>query len=301
MIDITNTTAAAPHHAAPHALTGSFRLLAAASLLALALAGCGDKPGASQTAAVVNGEPLSAIEVEVKLKQYEHLPPERKSAVSATVLKSMVDMELLRQAAIADKMDADENIRARIDSSNRMILANAYLEKRNAAVAAPTADEIKAYYDEHPEQFAGRKRFELEELMIEARPENATVIKAKLAEGSDYKAFVAWLGAQKILNDVQPVSASSEQMSDDVLGKLGDAKVGDTIVIEGRDQLSVIRVNAVDPQPLSLEEAGAMIGRKLLQQRQTEAVNQTLGQLREKARIEYVPPYSEKGIPPAKP
>jgi EpsD family peptidyl-prolyl cis-trans isomerase len=277
------------------------RWLVIAALSGLALAGCGDKESAAGAAVMVNGEALSAIELDAKLKQYEHLPPERKAAVSVTVLKSLVDLELLRQAAIADKLDADATIRARIDASNRMILANAFLEKRNAAVATPTAQEIKAYYEQHPDQFAKRKRFELEELMIEARPENAAVIKAKLEDGSDYKAFVAWLGEQKILNDVQPASASSEQMSDDVLGKLRDAKAGDTILIEGEDQLSVIRVNTVDPQPLSLAEAGPMIGQKLFQQRQTEAINQALNELREKAKIEYVAPYSEKGIAPASP
>jgi len=281
---------------------GGTRLLAVSALLCLAVAGCGDnKQGDTAAAAIVNGEALSAAELKMKLSQYDHLPDERKSAVAGTLLKSMVDMELLRQAAIKDKLDADEAIRARIDSSTRMILAEAYMTKQGAAIAKPTESEIKAYFDKHPELYSDRKVFEMEELMIKVRQEDAAEVKEKLGDGKNYNEFVAWLGQTKIPNNSQPVSAASEDMPAEVLGKLKNVAAGDVITLEEKDQLSVIRVNAVHSQPMALEQAKPAIEEKLYKQRRTEAMDSMFKQLRDKAKIEYVAPYSESGIVAVKP
>jgi EpsD family peptidyl-prolyl cis-trans isomerase len=278
------------------------RLLAISALLCLAVAGCGDnKQGDATAAAIVNGEVLSAAELKMKLSQYDHLPAERKSAAAGTLLKSMVDMELLRQAAIKDKLDADEAIRARIDSSTRMILAEAYLTKQGAAVAKPTDSDIKAYFDQNPELYSDRKVFEMDELMVKVRPEDAAEIKEKFADGKNYNEFVAWLAEKKVPNNTQPVSAAAEDMPRNILGKLRDVKAGDVLTLEGQGQFSVIRVHAVHSQPMTLEQAKPAIEEKLYKQRRTEAMDSMFKQLREKAKIEYVAPYSESGIAAVKP
>jgi len=281
---------------------GGTRLLAVSALLCLAVAGCGDnKQGDPAAAAIVNGETLSAAELKMKLSQYDHLPAERKSAVAGTLLKSMVDMELLRQAAIKDKLDADEVIRARIDSSTRMILAEAYMSKQGAAIAKPTESEIKAYFDQHSELYSDRKVFEMEELMIKVRQEDAAEVKEKLGDGKNYNDFVAWLVQTKIPNNSQPVSAAAEDMPADILDKLKNVAAGDVITLEEKDQLSVIRVNAVHSQPMTLEQAKPAIEEKLYRQRRTDGMDSLLKQLRDKAKIEYVAPYSESGIAAVKP
>lgn len=267
------------------------------ALLCLAVTGCSDnKPGDTAAAAIVNGEALSAAELKMKLNQYDHLPAERKSVVAGTLLKSMVDMELLRQAAIEDKLDADEVIRARIDSSTRMILAEAYMTKQGAAVAKPSDSDIKAYFDQNPELYSDRKVFEMDELMIKVRPEDAGEIKEKFGEGKNYNEFVAWLAEKKIPSNSQPVSAAAEDMPKNVLGKLRDVQAGDVLTLEGPDQFSVIRVHAVHSQPRTLEEAKPAIEEKLYRQRRTDGMDSLLKQLRDKAKIEYVAPYSESGI-----
>jgi len=248
---------------------------------------------------ILDGTPL--LDIKPYVPRFDHLPAERKSAVAGTLLKSMVDMELLRQAAIKDKLDADEVIRARIDSSTRMILAEAYMSKQGAAIAKPTESEIKAYFDQHSELYSDRKVFEMEELMIKVRQEDAAEVKEKLGDGKNYNEFVAWLVQTKIPNNSQPVSAAAEDMPADILDKLKNVAAGDVITLEEKDQLSVIRVNAVHSQPMTLEQAKPAIEEKLYRQRRTDGMDSLLKQLRDKAKIEYVAPYSESGIAAVKP
>ena len=283
------------------ALAGGARLLAISTLLCLVLAACGDKKSDTPAAVVVNGEALSAAELKFKLSQYDHLPAERKSALAADLLKSMIDTELLRQAAIKEKLDTDEIIRARIASTTRLILANAYLEKQSAAIAKPSESEIKTYFDQHPELYSDRKIYDLEELMIKVLQADATEVKAKLGDGKNYNDFVAWLGQKKLLNNSQHLSAAAEDMREEILGKLKNLKAGDVIALDGKDQLSVIRVNGVESQPIPFEKARPIIEDKLYKRRKTEGMDNMFKQLREQAKIEYVAPYTENGIVSVKP
>lgn len=276
---------------------GNIHLLATmGALVCVALAGCGNKDKGVPAAAVVNGVALTAAEMNLKLSQYDHFPAERKAAIAGKMLKSMIDTELLRQAAVAEKLDMDPVIRARIDSTTRLILADAYMNKQGAAINKPSPEEIKAYYDQHPDLYAKRRVFEMEELMVQVRPDTEAEIKAKLGDGRKYNEFVAWLGQKGILNNVQPLSAAAEDMREEILARLRNAKPGDVIIMQEKDNLSVIRVHAAHDQPLAFEQAKAGIEDKLFKQRRNAALDQTFKQLREKAKIEYMAPYSEKGI-----
>jgi EpsD family peptidyl-prolyl cis-trans isomerase len=182
-----------------------------------------------------------------------------------------------------------------------MILAEAYMTKQGAAVAKPTDAEVKAYFDQHPELYSDRKVFEMEELMIKVRQEDAAEVKEKLGDGKNYDEFVTWLAQKKILNNSQPVSAAAEDMPEGILAKLKNVAPGDVLTLEEPDQLSVIRVHAVHLQPKTFDEAKPMIEDRLYKQRRTEHMDNMFKQLRDKAKIEYVAPYSEKGTVAAKP
>ena len=281
--------------------TGNARVLAIGALLCLTLAACSDNKSEIEAAVVVNGESLSAAEVKMKLKQYDHLPAERKSFVEQTVLKSLVDTELMRQAALEEGIDKNEIIRARMDNSIRLILAEAYLEKKATEFARPSEAEVKAYFDQHPELYAERKIFELEELMVQLSPGEAAEVKEKLGDGKNHNEFVAWLAQKKIVNNSQPVSAAAEDVREDILGRLKNAKADDVITLEEKDQLSVIRVKAVHDQPLPFEQAKPMIEEKIYKQRRIAGTDTLIKQLRDKAKVEYVAPYSESGIVAVKP
>jgi EpsD family peptidyl-prolyl cis-trans isomerase len=269
---------------------GRISLLAAT--LSLLLGACGEKPAATAAAAIkVNGEAIGAVEIEAKLQSYAHLPAEQKQSVTHTILTSFADSELLRQAALREKLDADPALQARLAGATRLIMANAYIEKTLAAAAKPNAAEIKAYYEQHPDRYAQRKRYELRELIVLGSPAVLAEVDAKAVALGDLDKLGAWLLEKKIPHNEQPLSVTSEQVLESVLEKLRPAQGGEIIRLPGEDKMTVLWVNKVEAQPLPLEQASAVIAGQLLEQRQGEAMKQAMKTLRDKAKIEYLPPY----------
>lgn len=273
---------------------GRISLLAAT--LSLLLVACGEKPATTAAAMKVNGEVISTAEIEAKLQSYAHLPVEQKQSVTDTILTSYADMELLRQAALKDKLDHDAALRARLAGTTRLILANAYIEKTMAAVTKPAAAEIKAYYDKHPDRFAQRKRYELREMVILGSPATLAEADAKATEVNDLGKLGAWLLQKKISHNEQPLSITSEKVLESVLEKLRATRGGEIIKLPGKDKMTVLLVSKVEPQPLSLAQATDMIANQLYEERQGAATKNMMKTLREKAKIEYLPPYK---TPPA--
>jgi EpsD family peptidyl-prolyl cis-trans isomerase len=278
----------------------------AKSLLVLSMtvalvAGCGPKKGGEASAVTVNGTAISAAEINKKLEQYSHFPAEQKKSVTGTLLKATVDAELLRQAAVAAKLDQDETVRLKLQQTNRMILANAYVEKVRNDVAKPDAATIKAYYEKHPELFAQRKVYELTELVIQPRPDNSAEILAKLGDGKDFAGFTRWLGERKIANGSREHTAAPDNMPEEIAVKLNTLGVGQAFHINQENALVILRVKGAQPQPISLEQATPGIEKKIREEAMSKVMEETIRKLRDKAKVVYSPPFAAPDAATAKP
>ena len=153
--------------------------LAAAVFL---IAGCGDKKDkpASQTAAKVNKEEITVHQINFVLSQQRGIPPERAASASRQVLERLIDQELALQKSQEQKLDRDPRVLQQLEAARREIIARAYVEKIGGGASKPTPAEIKAYYDAHPALFKERKLYSLQELAVEAKPEQIGVLRDKL-------------------------------------------------------------------------------------------------------------------------
>jgi peptidyl-prolyl cis-trans isomerase C len=264
------------------------------ALLVLLLTACGEKKAMGPAAVMVNDEPISVAEVDDRM---ERLGQSRSAGhrVSGKMIESMVEKELLRQAAVKEKLDEDARVRASLAEASRMILASAYMQKQIAAVPKPGEAEVKEYFNQHPERFADRKVYTLQELTIQTSPDTAKGIKAKLDAGATLDEFMRWLNEKKIENSNRQRVTSSDRMLEEVAQKFKTAKVGEAITLADNDHLTVLFVTAMEPEPLTLEQASAKIERLIYNKSLVERTENAIKQLREQAKIEYVPPYTEHG------
>lgn len=272
--------------------------------LLISLGGCGDKPageaGNEAMAMKVNGHAISAAEVAAKLQQYQGMPPEQKASVTEKMLASLADSEMLRQAALAEKLDQEPKLRIRLIATQRLILANAYIEKTMAAVTAPNEAEIKTHYEQNPNRYANRKVFDLQEITLSATPEQTAAITAKLLEKPTLQALMTWINGQQLQPIAQHLVAPAEKVLGPVLDKLGKAERGETVALTNKDKLVLLHVSDVQLQPLALADAAPLIREQLLEARKAAAMETMLKQLREKTEIEYLPPYQVATKPAAK-
>jgi EpsD family peptidyl-prolyl cis-trans isomerase len=178
-------------HAAPLVrFTGT--LLAAAAVLTT---GCGetkDKP-ATQTAAKVNKEEITVHQINFALGQQRGLRADQQDAARKQVLERLIDQELTLQKAAELKIDRDAKVQQQLEASRRDIISRAYLERVGETATRPTSAEVEKYYAEKPALFKERRIYNLQEIAIEAKPEQVATLRSKLQSAKNINEFVEYL------------------------------------------------------------------------------------------------------------
>lgn len=268
-------------------------------VLGLSLSACGGKKTEtavdSAAAIKINGQVVSDAEFQLKGASHQDLAGSKRP-ISADAMMSMINMELFRQAALADKLDKDPAVQARLANSQRSILAMVYMDKLISAIVEPTEDDVGAYYNDQPARFANRKHYELQELTLSPPADKVAQVQEQLQKLGKFEAFTTWLKQEGIHNTSNPLSITTDRMPDEFLRKIKDVPVGGYFFPEEGNSAHVIFVQTEQDVSVSLEQAAAQISGMLLEQRRKDALDNAVQALRDKARIEYVAPYTEQGM-----
>ena len=271
------------------------------------LAGCGDKKDkdkpASQTAAKVNKEEITVHQINFVLQQQRGLAPEQAASASKQILERLVDQELALQKAQDQKLDREPRVVQQLDAARREIIARAYVEKIGAGAPKPSPAEIKTYFEAHPALFKERRVYNLQELSIEATPEQIPVLQAKLSAAKDIPEFVAYLKASEFKYGANQAVRAAEQLPLASLDKFASMKDGQTIFNVVGKGVQIVVLAGSRSQPIDEARATPAIEQFLLNERKRKVVEDDLKALRGAAKVEYVGEYAKGGArevtPPA--
>jgi EpsD family peptidyl-prolyl cis-trans isomerase len=277
----------------------SHKLFILIAVLSLALSACdGKRPAASaasKAAVKVNGQAILEAEIQAK-STLSGGAGGKQEPVSEQAMESMVNMELMRQAAVQAKLDADETVQTKIANSLRSILAMAYMEKLLASAGKPTDAEISAYYEQNPERYAQRKLYDLREVLIQTSSASEAEIKEQLGKLKKADPFEQWLTQGNIPHQSNPVSILADRVPEDMFQQLKKVPVGGYVVLDGKEPMQVLFVLSEKMQPATLGQVSQQIWNTLFEQRRKAALDNAIKQQRDQAKIEYVPPYSASGL-----
>jgi len=276
-------------------VSASLKLAAVATAcVAALLAGCGgDKDKASQTAAKVNKDEITVHEINFVLQRQQGLKQEQLEAASRQVLERLIDQELAVQKAQDLKLDRDPRVVQQIEMAKNEIIARAYVEHVGEGVAKPTPDEISKYYDAKPALFKDRRIYSLQEINIEAAPDQFDAIRAKLNTAKNLNEFVDYLKSSGLRFNGNQAVRAAEQLPLASLDAIARMKDGDSFVNRSPNGLAVLYLSGSRSQPVTVEQARPAIEAFLLNQRKTEAVQKDIKALRDGAKIEYVGKFAE--------
>ncbi len=269
-------------------------VLVAAAVLALSACGGGDKgEKASQTAAKVNKEEITVHQINFVLQRQPGLKPEQAEAAGKQVLERLIEQELAVQKAQDLKLDRDPRVVQQIEAAKREIVARAYFERVGESVAKPTNEEIAKYYNDKPALFKDRRIYSLQEVAIEAKPEQFDEIRAKLEGAKNMGEFVEYLKSRDIRFAANQAVRAAEQLplaSVDAIARLKD---GDSALTQTPNGLTVLFLAGSRSQPVDEARARPAIEQFLLNQRKAEQLQKDVKALREAAKIEYVGKFAE--------
>ena len=170
--------------------------------------------------ATVNGQPITQAELDVYTRQRKSPGKASEANSKEVIMKELISLELMRQAAIKQGLENKPEVIATLDQQQRTALAGAAIQ--NFMSSNPVSDEdAKKVYDEKMGK-AG-KEFNARHILVKEQEEAEAIIKL-LDSGSDFSELakekstgpsgasggkLGWFGAAQM---VKPFSEATAQL-----------------------------------------------------------------------------------------
>ncbi len=267
-------------------------------LAALLLAACSDndkpaRPG--QALASVNGKEITLLQLNEEL-QRANVQPDQQGA-GTQLLEALIDRQLLHNAATREQLDRDPKVVQAIERAKSLIVAQAYMQKKIGGIDKPSSTEVNAYYSAHPEFFAQRKQFDMQQLIIDTR-DLSEPLKLAADKARTLDDVVAWLAANNIKHVRSEASRTTSDLTPEMAARLKGMTPGRLFIIKEGPRSMFVNITGVKDSPASLALAAPQIEKFLMTRRGKEAAEAELARLRAGARIDYLNTAALAGNPP---
>ena len=269
--------------------------------VALALSGCneGESKASTQVAAKVNKDEISVHQINSVLSRMQNVPADQVKQAGKQILDKLIEQQLLLQQAQEKKLDRDANTLQAIEEARREILARAYLEQVGSTAAKATPEEVKAYFEKHPELFSQRRIYTFNEIVAASKEGMLPALQEKLGKAKSLVEVVEWLKEQNIPYATNSATKPAEQLPSELLPRIHQMKDGQIATIPMGDRTVIMQLAASKTVAIDEKSAAPVIEQYLFNQRRAELINKEVKQLHDKASIQYMGVYADAAKTPA--
>ncbi|AMO96080.1 peptidyl-prolyl cis-trans isomerase, EpsD family [Collimonas fungivorans] len=266
-------------------------------LTVMNLSACDDqKKKTGQVVARINGEEISAPQLEAEL-QYAKRLQQNGSAPRQTMreqaMEALIDRQLLLDEALRNKIDRDPALIQIIERFKTQAIVQAYLESKAGNQEQPGKAEIESYFHAHPEMFARRKVFEVEQLII-ADQDFSAALKAVMDSSKSLNQVAAWLRQRKIAHAQRQYSYSSAELPPEVGSRLQALGRNRLFVMKDGQRDLLCALTELRDSPVAPDAAEPQIERYLVNKKMQETAIAEITRLRAAAKLEYIEKPGEK-------
>ncbi len=277
-----------------------FGVLLALGLLAACNKGAGTAP-TGQVVANVAGQEITASELNMELAGVQR-PTDIKAqkALEAAALRSIVARKLTAAAAREQKLDETPEFAMQRSRAEDYALIGALEAKLAKAVPAPSREEAERFVAEHPDSFAQRKIFLVDQLSVPNAPQ--AVVKA-MEPLKSLPAIAAFLESRKV--PFQRASGAVDAAATDagLVQRIAALPPGEPFVIRNGGGVLVNQVRDMRVEPITGPQAINAAQAMLKQQRTQQIVGRQLSTIvtdGEKS-VTYNPAYAPSKTPATPP
>ncbi|HYR33483.1 MAG TPA: EpsD family peptidyl-prolyl cis-trans isomerase [Burkholderiales bacterium] len=210
-------------------------------------------------------------------------------AVSLPELDAMLARNPQAVAALAarareQRLERTPSVVQALESAQGEILARAYLQLVAQRQPRPSAEEVRKYYAEHPELFAQRRLFSLEQIEVTCDAARRAELVAALREHAVHRlgtdAIAEWLRAGDVQHAVTRGVRAAEHIPLELLPRLQAMQAGELQMVETDGQtFFLVRLLGTKAAPLDEAAAAPHIEQFLLKRRWREALDMELRRL----------------------
>lgn len=262
-------------------------------ILATALGGCsktdGDKAkAATQVVAKVNGAEISLHQVNHVLSKAGNVPADQLERARKAAVDRLIDQELLAAKAVEEKLDRTPETLMAIELARREILARARMEQVLALGPKLSPVDVTRYYATHPELFAERQIYNLQEITFPPQKEGLADVQALVDKGAAMNEIQELLRSRNVQFGTNAGIRAAEQLPMELLKVIHGTKEGGILLSNSPQGHTVVKVVGIRKMPVDEATARPAIQKFLFNQRVAEATTNELKNLKATAKIEYV-------------
>lgn len=259
-----------------------------AIVLAVIVSACEKKPG-GQTVAVVNNEEITAADLNAELSN-SNVPADASKEVRAQALQRLIDRRLLAQQAKADGIDKSPEFLNQQRRATEDLLINMLVSRQVNTQQLPSAAEISKFEAGHPNLFAKREIWTLDQLIYPLPKDAATTAKISAAKSLDEIAqALTAAGLQYTRANKQFDSA---MLPANLYAQLSNLGPGEPFIAPGPDKAVASVITARQPTPFNPDQQRQLAVTQMKREQINQVVGQRLKDLKAKAKIQYQPGFS---------
>ncbi|WP_375427169.1 EpsD family peptidyl-prolyl cis-trans isomerase [uncultured Sphingomonas sp.] len=264
-------------------------VLAVGAASMLLLGGCEKKVG-GQVVAVVNGEEVTQQELNAELGGAALPQGADRKAVMTQLLQRIVDRKLLVAQAKEQGLDKSPIYLAQIQRAQDAVLVDLLVGKVAKGMPVPDAAAAGRFIEGNPTLFAGRKRYELDQLAFRAA--NDPALGAKLKPARTLPEVEAVLKAEGIPFQRGAAQLDTGSLAPDVATRIAALPPGEPFLVPQNGQMIVSVIRRIEAAPVAAQQAQPAAVELLRRQAVEQAMRKQADQARASAKIEYDPAFA---------
>ena len=186
--------------------------------------------------------------------------------------EALSPQQLLSNAAVHAHLDQRAEVVSALDQARRAVLVRAYTDSIASSIAQPSKERVHAYFTAHPELFAHRRIYRLQEIVVRKLPADSDELIRSLSMLKTYQQVADKLASLKIAYTTAVALKPVESLPADLLHEMLKMKNGDAFVIDKDGGVIFTQITGVEEQPATLDQASAAITALLRTQDIAEAM-----------------------------
>jgi EpsD family peptidyl-prolyl cis-trans isomerase len=254
--------------------------------LALVASSC-QKKASGQTVAVVNNEEITTSDLNSELSSENASLTGTTEQARARALQTLIDRRLLAQQARSEGLDKSPDFITQQRRATEDLLLRMLLMRQANTVQVPSADEINRFEAAHPQMFANREAWTLQQLVFPLPKDAALIAKLKAAESLDEIAQA--LTASGIQFDRATRKIDTAALPVGVYRQLTKLKPNEPFLVPGPDKEIASVIIAREPAALTGDDARKLAVQAMKAEQIQKLVQDRVKDLKAKAKIQYQP------------
>jgi EpsD family peptidyl-prolyl cis-trans isomerase len=258
-------------------------------LIALAATSC-QKKASGQTVAVVNNEEITAADLNAALTNNSNLASGNTQALRNSALQELISRKLLVQQARSDGLDKSPEYLNQVRRATDDLLISMFVSKRLNTAQLPSAQEISTFEAAHPEMFANREVWTLNQIIYPLPKDAAVIAKLSAAKTLDEIAGILTASGIQFTRDTRKLDTAA--FPHNIYTQVAGVKPGEPFIAPGTDKAVANVITAREPAVQSPDQVRALALNAMRREQVDKIVQDRVNSLRASAKIEYQPGFA---------